>query len=134
MKSWIALAAALPIAAQAFAQSNPNSVMAFGPSCAAAADIAQGKHPAADSVEASKQLRKSALCFGAVTAVLSLEPVFKPAFAMCPPADKPVTVNQALLAVIAFIRMHPEQMQNNFHQVAAAALAAAWPCPKPDGK
>src|SRR5664280_2271747 len=130
MKQWIAFVAALLIGTQAHAQSDPNSGRAYFPSCLAAADIAQGKHPAADSENAAKQLKQAAICFGAVTAIMNLEPFFKPEFAVCPPADGKVSFAQMVLAVTTHLKNHPEQLQNNFHQTAATALAAAWPCSK----
>ena len=131
MKLRVALAAALLIATPVHAQIDTNSVAVYLPSCLTAADIAQGKHPAADSVESAKLLRKAAICFGAITAIMNLEPFFKAEFAVCPPADKKISLNQTVLAVTAYLKSHPEQLRENFHQVAATALATAWPCPKP---
>ena len=85
MKLWLVIAASLLIATSAQAQSD-SSGKVFLPSCLAAADIARGKHPAADSDQMAKQLRMAALCFGAVTAIMNLEPFFKAEFAACPPA------------------------------------------------
>src|ERR1035437_8482741 len=84
MKQWIGIVAALLIETQANAQPDGNSARGYYPSCLAA-DIVQGKHPAADSEETAKQLKQAAICFGAVTAIMNLEPFFKPEFAMCPP-------------------------------------------------
>ena len=130
MKFWLAIVAALLIGTQAHAQSDAASARVFLPSCLAAADIAQGKRPAADSEDAAKQLRKAAICFGAVTAIMNLEPLLKPEFAACPPAGSKVTSNQVVLIVTDHLKKHPEQLNNNFHQLAIAALAAAWPCSK----
>ncbi len=130
MKLRIALVAALLIATQAHAQNDPNSALVYYPSCLAAADIVQGKHPAADSEEAAKLLKKAAICFGAITAIRNLEPFFKAEYAVCPPKDKEVSFAQMVLAVTAHLKNHPEQRRDNFHQVAATALAAAWPCPQ----
>ena len=130
MKYRIAVAATVFFATQAAAQNDPNSAMVYYPSCLAAADIVQGKSPAADSEDAAKQLNRAAICFGAVTAIMNLEPFFKPEYAACPPADKKITVSQVVLAVTAHLKSHPEQMANNFHQLAATALAASWPCAK----
>ena len=85
MKQWIAIVAALLIETQAHAQSDANSGRVYLPSCLAAAEIVQGKHPATDSEDAAKQLKQAAICFGAVTAIMNLEPFFKPEFAVCPP-------------------------------------------------
>jgi hypothetical protein len=35
-----------------------------------------------------------------------------------------------VLVITDHLKKHPEQLQNNFHQLAATTLAAAWPCPK----
>jgi hypothetical protein len=91
MKQWIAIVAALLIETQAHAQSGPNSGRVYLPSCLAAADIVQGKRPTADSDDAAKQLKRAAICFGAVTAIMNLEPLLKPEFAMCHPADSKVS-------------------------------------------
>jgi len=130
MKLWLAIVAALLIATHAYAQNDATSARLYLPSCLAAADIVQGKRPAADSPDAAKQLQKAAICFGAITAIMKLEPFFKPEFAACPPKDKPVSVNQRVLIVVAYLKSHPEQLRDNFHQAAVKALATAWPCPQ----
>ena len=114
----------------AYGQTDTTSAMVYYPSCLAAADIVQGKHPAADSEDAAKQLKQAAICFGAVTAIMNLEPFVKPEFAMCPPADSKVSFAQMVLAITTHLKNHPEQLRNNFHQLAATALAASWPCSK----
>jgi hypothetical protein len=100
----------------------------------AAADIVQGKRPAADSEDAAKQLRRASTCFGAVTAIMKLEPFLKPEFAVCPPpdilADSKGILAQMILSITAYLKSHPEQRSNNFHQTAVTALVAAWPCSK----
>jgi hypothetical protein len=130
MKPWIAIVAALLFGTYARAQSETTSGKVFLPSCLVAAEIVQGKRPAADSEDAAKQLRQAAICFGAVTALMNLEPLFKPEFAACPPAGSKVTPAQVVLVVTDYMKNHPDQLQNNFHQLAASALAAAWPCAK----
>jgi hypothetical protein len=130
MKHWIVLIAVLVVGTHAHAQSNANSGKVFYPSCLAASDIVQGKHPAADSEDAAKQLRQAAICFGAVTAIMNVEPFFKPEFAVCPPPDTKVSLAQMVLVVTAHLKNHPELLQDNFHQLAVTALAAAWPCSK----
>ena len=130
MKYFLAFALTLFLATQAIAQNDPNSAKVYYPSCLAAADIVQGKRPAADSEDAAKQLKQAAICFGAVMAIMNLEPFFKPEYSACPTADKKIAFNQAVLAVTTYLKSHPEQMTNNFHQLAASALAASWPCPK----
>ena len=130
MKQWIVIVAALLIETQAHAQSEATSGRLYYPSCLAAADIVQGKHPAADSEDAAKQLKQAAICFGAVTAIMNLEPFFKPEFGVCPPADSKVSFAQMVLVITTHLKNHPEQLQNNFHQLAVTALATAWPCAK----
>jgi len=130
IRYWIGLTAAVAIATHAQAQSDPNSGAVFYPSCMAAADIVQGKHPAADSEDTTKMLRQAALCFGAVTAIINVEPYFKPEFAVCPPAGTKLLPAQTIPVVAAFLKSNPARLQENFHQLAATALAAAWPCPK----
>src|SRR5471030_3118990 len=130
MKQWIVIVAALLIETQAHAQSDPNSGRVYLPSCLAAADIVQGKRPTADSEDAAKQLMQAAICFGAVTAISSLEPIFKAEFAACPPAGSKALSNQMVSVITTYLKSHPEQLNENFHRVAATALAAAWPCPK----
>lgn len=134
MKLWIGLAVVILIGTLAHAQSDPTSGAVFYPSCLAAADIVQGKRPATDSEEAAKQLRQASACFGAVMAIMKLAPLFKPEFAVCPPpavvADSKGAVTQMILAITAYLKNHPEQRSNNFHQTAVSALASAWPCNK----
>jgi hypothetical protein len=88
----------------AYGQTDTTSAMVYYPSCLAAADIVQGKHPAADSEDAAKQLKQAAICFGAVTAIMNLEPFFKPEFAMCPPADSKVSFAQMVLAITTHLK------------------------------
>ena len=134
MKFWIGVAAAILIGTQAHAQIDPTSGTAFYPSCLAAADIVQGKRPATDSEDAAKQLRQASACFGAVTAILKLAPLLKPEFAMCPPpeivADNKGAVAKMVISITAYLKSHPEQRPDNFHQTAVNALVAAWPCSK----
>ena len=134
MKQWIGVVGAILIGAQAHAQNDPTSGTAFFPSCLAAADIVQGKRPATDSEDASRQLRQASACFGAVTAIMKLAPLLKPEFSMCPPSDiapdSKGAVAQMVLSITAYLKSHPEQRPNNFHQTAVNALVAIWPCSK----
>jgi hypothetical protein len=134
MKHWIGVVGTILFAAQAYAQSDPASGIVFYPSCLAAADIVQGKRPATDSEDAAKQLRQASACFGAVTAIMKLTPLFRSEFSMCPPPgivpDSRSAFAQMIVAVAAYLKNHPEQRPNNFHQTAVNALVAAWPCPK----
>ena len=134
MKRWIGAVGAILIGAQAHAQSDPASGTAFYPSCLAAADIVQGKRPATDSEDAAKQLRQASACFGAVMAIMKLAPLFKTEFAVCPPSnivpDSKGELAQMVVSITAYLKSHPEERPNNFHQTAVNALVAAWPCPK----
>jgi hypothetical protein len=134
MKQWVGVVGAIVIATQVHAQSDATSGTAFYPSCLAAADIVQGKRPAADSEDAARQLRQASACFGAVTAIMKLEPFLKPEFAVCPPPDvlrdSKGILAPMILSITAYLKSHPEQRPNNFHQTAVAALVAAWPCAK----
>jgi len=128
IKYWFGAIAAAVAGTQACAQSDANSGQTFYPSCLAAADIIQGKHPAADSPDAAKQLNQAALCFGALTAIMNVEQYFRPDYAMCPPDGTKVA--QMVPVVTAFLKNHPERLRENFHQLAVTALADAWPCSK----
>ncbi len=134
MKPWIGIFAVVVIGTQVHAQSDATSGAAFLPSCLAAADVVQSRRPAADSEDAAKQLRQASACFGAVTAIMKLEPFLKPEFSLCPPSDilpdSKAALSQMILTITAYLKGHPEQRSNNFHQTAVAALAAAWPCSK----
>src|ERR1700730_10162612 len=130
MKQLILCVAALFVGTQANAQTEATSAVVYYPSCLAAADIVQGKRPAADSENASKQLRQAAICFGAVRAIMNLESLFKPEFVACPPVDGRVLLDQMVVVITAYLKSHPEQLQSNFHQLAVTSLVAAWPCSK----
>jgi Ssp1 endopeptidase immunity protein Rap1a len=134
MNRWLGVVAAIFVCTQAHAQIDPASGTAFYPSCLAAADIVQGKRPATDSEDAAKQLRQASACFGAVMAIMKLAPLLKPEFSMCPPsdivADSKDAVAKMVLAITAYLKSHPEQRPNNFHQTAVNALVTAWPCVK----
>jgi len=134
MKAWIGAAGAILIGTFAHAQTDPVSGAAFYPSCLAAADIVQGKRPAADSEDAARQLRQASVCFGAVTAIMKLAPLLKAEFAICPPSDivpdSKGALAQMVLFITAYLKNHPEQRANSFHQTAVNALVAAWPCTK----
>jgi hypothetical protein len=128
IKYWFAAMAAIMMATQADAQGDANSGQVFYPSCLAAADIVQGKHPAADSPDAAKQLNQAALCFAALTAIMNVEQYFKSEDAMCAPEGTKVA--QSVPVVVAYLKKHPERLPENFHKLAVAALAAEWPCAK----
>jgi hypothetical protein len=53
---------------------------------------------------------------------------------MCPPSDilpdSKRVLGQMILSIVAYLKSHPEQRPNNFHETAVTALVAAWPCPK----
>ena len=57
-------------------------------------------------------------------------PIREADYAACPPAGSKVTSNQVVLIVAEYLKSHPDQLSNNFHQLAVGALAAAWPCAK----
>lgn len=130
MKHFLAVAAFCLAATPALAQSNAASGSFYLPSCEAALEIAGGKHPAADSPEVPVLLRKAAVCFSALTAIMNVEQFFKPEFAMCAPAGKPVSMSDMVVVTTAYLKAHPDKLANNFHQLAVAALAEKWPCPK----
>jgi hypothetical protein len=117
---------AVTLSLQARAQVDTISGTMVLPSCAAALDIAHGKRPAADSPEAASQLRHATQCVAAVNAVVKLAPYLKPEFAMCP--SGPVPTPQVIETVVAYFKAHPDQLPQNFHAVAARALAEKWPC------
>jgi hypothetical protein len=127
-KYWFGAMAAIVMTTQVHAQGDPNSGQVFYPSCLVAADIVQGKRPAADSPDAAKQLNQAALCFAAVTAIMNVEQYFKSEYAMCAPEGTKVA--QSVPVVAAYLKNHPERLGENFHQLAVAALAAKWPCAK----
>ena len=122
------LAAALLVAAPARAQNDSASATNYLPSCAAALDILQGRKPVADSPEAAAQLRRAAMCFGAVNAVLNVQPYLQKQYAMCAPAGPAVTPAQALPVIVAYLGAHKDRLGENFHGLALAALAEKWPC------
>jgi Rap1a immunity proteins len=129
MKIWLGPIAAVLIATSAQAQSDPYSGAVFLPSCLAAADIVQGKRPAADSEDMAKQMRQAAICFGGLAAIKNVEAFFTPEFAACPPPDNS-SMTQRVLIVTAYLKSHREALGENFHKLAVAAYAAAWPCAK----
>jgi hypothetical protein len=95
----------------------------FYQSCMAAASIMEGNPP-------SDALDKAPMCFGAVTAIINLEPFLKPEFAMCPPEGSKISYAQMILVIADYLRRHPEQLDKNFHTLALVALHSAWPCAK----
>src|SRR5262249_48344273 len=108
MKQWIVIVVVFYIGKKLEAKSDAPSGPVFFPSCMAGADFVKSKRPAADSEDAAKQLRLASGCFAAVTAIMKLEPLFKPEFAVCPPADisteSKVTLNNMILVITAYIR------------------------------
>jgi hypothetical protein len=128
MKRWLMVFALLGSAIQAHAETNASGMM-FYRYCMAAADIVGGK-PAPSTADAIKErLEEAAPCFAAVTALMELEPFFEPKFAMCPAAGTKVSYAQAHLVIAEFLKQHPEKLHENFHRLAALALALTWPCP-----
>jgi hypothetical protein len=75
----------------------------FYQSCMAAADIMEGHHPS------DEQFEKTPMCFGAVTAIINLEPFLKPEFAMCPPKGSKISYGQMILVIADYLKKHPEQ-------------------------
>jgi hypothetical protein len=128
MKRWLLVIAVLSTATQVHAEASASG-MAFYRYCMAAADIVGGK-PAPPSADATMQrLEQAGPCFAAVTALMELEPFFAPEFAMCPPPGAKVSHAQAHLVIAEFLKKHPEKLNENFHRLAALALALTWPCP-----
>lgn len=97
----------------------------FYQSCMVAADLMEGHSPPND-----EQLDKAPMCFGAITAVINLEPFLKPEYAMCPPKGNNITYGQIVLVIASYLRNHPEALDKNFHMLALIALNTAWPCSK----
>ena len=126
MTRMLLIVAALLAAAPAWAQGDATSATAYLPSCAAALDILQGRKPVADSPEAAAQLRRAAICFGAVNAVLNVQPFLQRQYAMCAPST--VAPAQALPVIIAYLGAHKDMLGERFHALAIAALAEKWPC------
>ena len=129
-KFLLGLIAAILMGSQVAAQGDPNSASVFYPSCLAAADLVQGKRPAADSEDAAKQLRQAAICNGALTAIMNVEAYFKSEYAVCAPDGTTISFAQIVLVVTTYLKNHPERLRENFHQLAVAVSAAAWPCSK----
>jgi hypothetical protein len=77
-----------------------------------------------------KDYDKAPMCFGAITAVISLEPFLRPEYAMCPPPRNKISYGQIVLVVATYLKNHPERLDENFHVLAALALNKAWPCTK----
>src|ERR1700730_17444044 len=102
----------------------------FYSSCMAAADIMEGRPSPSDQEATASQLEKATMCFGAVTALMNLEPLFKPEFAMCPPQASRISYSQTVSVIAAYLRNHLEKLHENFHLLAALALHLAWPCPE----
>lgn len=130
MKHIVALLAsifAVTVLQAARAQTDGNAT-AYLPSCAAALDLVQGRKPAADSPEAAAQLRRAAMCFNAVNAVLNMQPYLQREYSACAPGNAQITAAQALPVVIAYLGAHRDQLGEKFHPLALAALAEKWPC------
>ena len=56
--------------------------------------------------------------------------LLKPEYAMCPPQGSQISYAQMVLVIVAYLKNHPEQLDKNFHMLAALALNTAWPCAK----
>jgi hypothetical protein len=76
----------------------------------------------------SDALDKAPMCFGAVRAIINLEPFLKPEYAMCPPSGSKISYGQMILVIADYLKKHPEQLDQNFHMLAVLALNTAWPC------
>lgn len=119
--AFAAVFAFLTVTARAHADVEATGNMYYQ-SCMAAADIMEGHHPS------DEQFEKAPMCFGAITAIMSLEPLLKPEFAMCPPTGSKISYGQMILVVTDYLKKHPEQLHENFHMLAVLALNTAWPC------
>ena len=111
---------ALSIAAPARADLDANGNKYYE-NCIAAAAIIEGR-------ASEKDYDKAPMCFGAITAVISLEPFLRPEYAMCPPQGNKISYGQIVLVVATYLKNHPELLDQNFHMFAALALNTAWPC------
>jgi hypothetical protein len=120
----------LTVISLAHADSGDASGTMFYASCMAAADSMEGRPLPPDPEVAASQLDKSVMCLGAITALMNLEPFFKPEFGMCPPKDTKISYYQMVLVIAAFLKNHPEKLHENFHFLGALALHQAWPCPE----
>jgi hypothetical protein len=120
--SAVALFALLTVNAPANAADLEATGNMFYQSCMAAADVMEGHHLSED------QFEKAPMCFGAVTAIINLEPFLKPEFAMCPTKGSKISYGQMILVIADYLKKHPEQLHENFHMLAVLALNTAWPC------
>ena len=118
-----ALFALLAVASPVRAAADDASGTMFYQSCMAAASIVEG-----NTSENMRDALDAAMCFGSVTAISNLEPFLKPEYAMCPPKGTKITYAQLILVVAKYLKMHPEQLNYNFHMLAMFALHNAWPC------
>jgi hypothetical protein len=123
-----AVFALLTVNAPAGAADSAATANMFYQSCMAAAAIIEGRHLSDD------QFEKTPMCFGAVTAIINLEPFLKPEYAMCPPKDGKISYGQMILVIADYLKKHPEQLHENSHMLAVLALNIAWPCPIPELK
>jgi hypothetical protein len=105
----------------AHAADNDASGAMFYQSCMAAASIMEGNAP-------TDALDKAPMCFGAITAIVKLQPFLKPEYAMCPPTGSKISYAQMILVIASYLKNHPEQLDKNFHMLALVALNTAWPC------
>ena len=112
------------------ADSGDASGTMFYASCMAAGDIMEDRLPRSGPEASADRFEKASMCFGAVTALMNLEPFFKPEFGMCPPPNTKISYYQMVLVVAANLKNHPEKLHENFHFLAALALHQAWPCPE----
>src|SRR5215472_5575957 len=109
MKSRLSSAIAAVAFATAPAYADRSDAMMYYQSCMAAADIIESRHPSVD------QLDKAPMCFGAITAIMNLEPLLRPEFGMCPPKEAQISFGQIVLVVADYLKKHPDQLDKNFH-------------------
>jgi hypothetical protein len=120
----------LTVRPSAHADSGDDSGTMFYASCMAADDVMEDRLPRSDPEASADRFEKASMCLGAVTALMNLEPFFKPEFGMCPPLNTKISYYQMVLVVTAYLKNHPEKLHENFHFLAALALHKAWPCPE----
>jgi len=73
-----------------------------------------------------REIATATYCVGAVTALTGVAPLLAPRYRFCFPDD--VTAGEAVQVVVAYLESNLSRLEDDFRQLAIAAMRQAWPC------
>lgn len=129
----LTLAAALAVSASVLGMETADNGHELLDDCATAVALMDGRLP---EPRAEDRLR-AGYCIGFVqglTQIVAVSYHLKPQGGLfCPPENDTIHLDDAVRALVAYLKRHPERLHARKVTLAAAAFIGAYPCPLPDG-